>query len=73
VSARSIWKRPPMRFGTIVGDEANGARGSQVSDECVARGNKAVINATKTDPTSNQSTLFHSGFVCDSILQWGFF
>jgi hypothetical protein len=26
VSARSIWKRPPMRFGTIVGDEANGTR-----------------------------------------------
>jgi hypothetical protein len=26
VSARSIWKRPPMRFATIVSDEANGTR-----------------------------------------------
>jgi len=26
VSAGSIWKRPPMRFPTVVGDEANRTR-----------------------------------------------
>jgi hypothetical protein len=58
-----------MGFCTVVGDQANGTGRCQVSDECIAWGDKVVINTPKTDSASNQSALFHASSVPGSVLQ----
>ena len=71
MATRAVGEVPAVGFGTVVGDEADGAGGGEVCNKSVAWGDKIIVNASKPDSAADEGALFHSRVSLGSVLQWG--